>query len=389
MHLHEYQAKSLLEKYGISSLPFQLVHTADQVDEALKALGTEEVVLKVQIHAGGRGKAGGVKLAHSKEEAREAAQQLLGMKIVNAQTGPLGVIAEKVLISPLCNFSHEYYLGVVIDRAQAEVILIGAKEGGMEIEELAKQSPEKLIKRPIDLDGTLSTLAVEEIADFMGWGSSCRQTGIAICRNLVRAFIDLDASLVEINPLVLTQGEALVPLDAKLSIDDNALFRHQEIAKEYDDHQLNSLEALARRYHLAYVALDGNIGCMVNGAGLAMATMDMIQYCGGSPANFLDVGGGASQEQVALSFKMILHDPKVKAILVNIFGGIMNCATLAKGIIAAAHEVRFNLPLIVRMEGTHVEEGKALLAQSNLKIHVAETFREAAEMSVKYGNLSQ
>lgn len=382
MNLHEYQAKELLKKYGIPIPPQRVIETIDHLNEALAFLGTDDVVLKVQVHAGGRGKAGGVKLARGREQARESAKALLGMKIVNAQTGKAGVTAEKILISPLAAYVHEYYVGAVIDRKWGQAVLILSPEGGVEIEEVAKTSPEKILKIPIPLDGKLRSYKLWEAVKFMGWKEEAEE-GMHLIKQLAKLFMEVDASLLEINPLVKLQGGGLIALDAKLAIDENALFRHKELAKLFDSHQLPPLEAEAREDDLAYIALDGEIGCMVNGAGLAMATMDIIEYYGGKPANFLDVGGGATKEKVAQGFKILLRDPKVKAILVNIFGGIMNCETLAEGIVAAALEEGLKVPLIVRMEGTNVEQGRALLKNSGLKISVAADLSQAAEEAVK------
>lgn len=382
MNLHEYQAKEVLKKYGIPVPDQRVIAQIDEVLPALKALEIDEAVLKVQIHAGGRGKAGGVKLAKGKEQILQEAKALLGMKIVNGQTGKEGVIAEKVLISPISAFDKEYYLGAVIDRKSAQAVLIASPEGGMEIEEVAVRSPEKILKLPIPPDGKMRNYQLWEVAKFMGWEKE-REQGMHLVKQIAKIFTELDASMVEINPLVRLKEGGLMALDAKVAIDDNALFRHRELAQSFDEKQLPPLEAESRHFDLAYIALDGSIGCMVNGAGLAMATMDIIEYYGGKPANFLDVGGGATKEKVAQGFKILLKDPKVKAILVNIFGGIMNCETLSEGIISAAHEVGLHIPLVVRMEGTNVEKGRELLAQSGLKITVANGLAEAAESAVK------
>lgn len=383
MNLHEYQAKEILKKYGIPVPDQCVISKSEDVLPALKSLGIEEAVIKVQIHAGGRGKAGGVKLAKGKEQILAEAKALLGMKIVNGQTGKEGVIAEKILISPISAFDKEYYLGAVIDRKSAQAILIASPEGGMEIEEVAVRSPEKILKLPIPQDGKMRNYQLWEVAKFMGWEAKEREEGLHLVKQIAKVFIELDASLLEINPLVRLKEGGLMALDAKLAIDDNALFRHRELAQAFDERQLPLLEAESRHFDLAYIALDGSIGCMVNGAGLAMATMDIIEYYGGKPANFLDVGGGATKEKVAQGFKILLKDPKVKAILVNIFGGIMNCETLSEGIVSAAREVGLHIPLVVRMEGTNVEKGKEILAKSGLKITVANGLAEAAESAVK------
>ena len=307
------------------------------------------------------------------------AEHLLGMKMINNQTGPEGVVAHKVLISKPLDIKKEYYLGAVIDREKAEPILIASPEGGMDIEEIAEKHPEKILKLPIELNGTVRGFHLVHLCKFMGWTGEAAKTGAMIAKGVAKAFIDTDASLLEINPLIEAPDGKLWALDAKLSVDDDALFRQKEIQGFYDHTQMSQNEVLAKEFDLAYIGLDGNIGCMVNGAGLAMATMDIIKYNGGKPANFLDVGGGASKEKVCAGFKIILNDPKVQAILVNIFGGIMNCAILAEGIIDAMRELGIKVPLVVRMEGTNVEEGKKLLEKSKLPIITADGMAEAAE----------
>lgn len=379
MDTHEYQAKEVLKRYGIPIPEFAVATKVGEVEKAIRNLHLKEGVVKIQVHAGGRGKAGGVKFGKNPEEIIRAAEQLIGMKMVNNQTGPEGIIAHEVLITKPIDIKKEYYLGAVIDRERAVPILIASPEGGMEIEEVAEKHPDKILKLPIELDGTLRGYRQVRLCSFMGWHGEMAKEGARIARGLAKAFIETDASLLEINPFVESTDGKLWALDAKLSVDDNALYRQPDISAYYDPTQVSANEVAAKEFELAYIALDGNIGCMVNGAGLAMATMDIIQYYGGKPANFLDVGGGASKEKVAEAFKIILSDPKVKAILVNIFGGIMNCATLAEGIIAAASEMEIKVPLVVRMEGTNVEEGKKMLQKSNLSIVTADGLAEAAE----------
>ncbi len=379
MNTHEYQAKEILSQYNIPIPEFGVASKIHDVDPLIKRLGLKEAVLKIQVHAGGRGKAGGVKFAKTPEEIFKTAENLLGMKIVNNQTGPLGVIAHKVLIAKPLDIQKEYYLGAVIDRENAIPILIASPEGGMEIEEVAANHPDKILKVPIEFNGSVRNYRLVKLCKFMGWNGEMAKMGTRIAKGVAQAFIDSDASLLEINPLVSSKDGKLWALDAKLSIDDNALFRQPEIALLYDHTQQLENEVAAKEFELAYIALDGNIGCMVNGAGLAMATMDIIKYCGGAPANFLDVGGGASKDKVAAGFRIILSDPNVKAILVNIFGGIMNCATLAEGIIDAVRDMGIKVPLVVRMEGTNVEEGKKLLEKSKLPIITADGLAEAAE----------
>ena len=378
MYIHEFQTKEILQKYGVPVPPYTVISEGDPLPDH-----GEKVVLKIQVHAGGRGKGGGVKIARSKAEQAAFAKQLLGLKLVNAQTGPGGITTQQILLTPAVDFVKEYYIGAIIDRERAEGILILSPEGGVEIEEVAQNTPEKILKIPLNLQGKLHTYQLIEAVKFMGWTGDIAAQGKAILVGLAKAFVETDASLLEINPLVETRDGKLWALDAKLSIDDNALFRHPELAALYDPSQLPSNEAQAKKFDLAFVALDGEIGCMVNGAGLAMATMDIIHHYGGKPANFLDVGGGASEEKVAEGFKILLSDPNVKAILVNIFGGIMNCETLAKGIVSAAKQLQLKVPLIVRMEGTNVEQGKQILAQSKLNIQIANGLDEAARMVTK------
>lgn len=382
MNLHEYQAKLVLRKYGIPVPDFAVISDVSELKEIVEDLDLNEAVIKIQVHAGGRGKGGGVKLAKNRQEIFAYTEKLLGMRLVNNQTGPQGVVARQVLISPTVKIKKEYYVGAIIDRPNSRAVLIASPEGGMEIEEIAHRTPEKILKMPIGLDGQLRGYQLIELGKFMGWSGSLLEQGKHIFAALAKAFMDCDGSLLEINPLIETEDGRLLALDAKLSLDDNALFRQPELAAFFDPFQLEPTEAKAQKFDLAYVAMDGTIGCMVNGAGLAMATMDIIQHYGGKPANFLDVGGGASQEKVAEGFKILLSDPKVNAILVNIFGGIMNCVTLAGGIVAAAGECGLAVPLIVRMEGTNVEAGKKMLADSGLNIQIADGLDDAAQKAV-------
>jgi succinyl-CoA synthetase beta subunit len=382
MDIHEYQAKQILNQYGITAPDFLVISSPDELERIVNDSGWTEAVIKVQVHAGGRGKAGGVKVAKSQEEIKEWAHKLLGMKVINNQTGPQGMVAHQILLTPLVDIKKEYYLGAILDRKKAQAMLILSPEGGMEIEEVAAKHPQKILKIPITDEGSVRPYNLLRIVDFMGWTGKQAELGKKLALALAKAFVETDSSLIEINPLVETVDGDLLALDAKMSIDDNALFRQKEIASFYDPTQLPEAEAQAQHYDLAYIALQGNIGCMVNGAGLAMATMDIIQLAGGKPANFLDVGGGASTEKVAAAFKIILSDPHVKAILINIFGGIMNCETLAAGIISATGELKVDVPLVVRMEGTNVEQGKKMLAQSGLGITIAASLGEAANKVV-------
>ncbi len=368
MNTHEYQAKIILREYGVPVPEFFVVNSLDEMNKILKDKGLTQAVLKIQVHAGGRGKAGGVKIAKSPSEILAYAEAMLGMKIINAQTGKEGIVARQLLITSPLEIRKEYYVGAIIDRNKAQAILIISPDGGVDIEEVAAKSPEKVKTLPIGLQGQLRGYQLLQIAKFMGWKGSIAAQGKEIVKAVAKAFVEKDASLLEINPLIETMDGKLIALDAKLSVDDNALFRQPMLRGFYDPTQLPPNEVQAKEFDLSYVALDGDIGCMVNGAGLAMATMDIIQYYGGSPANFLDVGGSATEEKVAEGFKILLSDPKVKAVLVNIFGGIMNCVTLAGGIIAAAGILQIHVPLIVRMEGTNVEQGKQMLKLSELPI---------------------
>lgn len=383
MHTHEYQAKNLLLLNGVSTPPYGVASSVQEVFEVIEELDLTEAVIKVQIHAGGRGKAGGVKFAKDPEEIIRIAQELIGMRIINNQTGPQGVVAEKVLITAPITIQKEYYLAATIDRSRSVPILIASPEGGMEIEEIALQKPDRIAKVPIQLDGSVRHYHLLELAKFMGWEGALRKEGMQLIANIAKIFIESDGDMLEINPLALTSEEHLTVVDAKFSIDDNALFRQSSIAQYYDPSQSNPNEVMAREYGLAYIGLEGEIGCLVNGAGLAMATMDIIHYYGGSPANFLDVGGGATKEEVAHGFKIILLDPKVKSIFVNIFGGIMDCGVLAQGIVDASKEIKLRVPLIVRMEGTNVEIGKKILKESGLDIITAETMDDGAIKAVR------
>lgn len=382
MNTHEYQAKIVLEKYGVKIPAFRVISSVEEAQKAIEEMNIDQAVIKIQVHAGGRGKAGGVKLAKSREEILAHAKNMLGMKLVNNQTGPDGVIAHKVMIAALCDIAKEFYVGAIIDRQNACAMLIVSPEGGIEIEEVAAKTPERIQTFPISNNGSLKGYQLLQIVKFMGWTGETAKQGKKMVAALAKAFIETDASLLEINPLVETHQGELLAVDAKLSIDDNALFRQPELCSFYDPTQLPQNEVDANKYHLAYIALEGDIGCMVNGAGLAMATMDLIQYAGGRPANFLDVGGGSDVEKVTEGFKIILADHHIKAILVNIFGGIMSCATIANAIVAAVKELGLSVPLVVRMEGTHVAQGKEILSKSNLSIIVADGLADAAQKVV-------
>ena len=384
VNLHEYQAKDILKEYGVAVPPFGVVANHREVEKIVKDLHLKEAVVKIQVHAGGRGKAGGVKFGKSPEEILKIAGELIGMKMVNNQTGPEGVVAHKVLIAAPIEIEKEYYLGAIVDRTKGEAVLIASPEGGMEIEEIAARHPDKILTVPIGLDGSVRPYHLLYLAKFMGWEK--REEGMKMAAAVAKVFIEKDASLLEINPLVQSKEGKLWALDAKLGIDDNALYRQPEIVKMYDTSQVSKNEVAAKKHDLAYITLEGNIGCMVNGAGLAMATMDLIKYAGGKPANFLDVGGGATADKIAAGFQVLMSDPHVKAILVNIFGGIMNCATIAEGILAALEKSPLKIPLVVRMEGTNVEEGKKMLGQGEVKIVTVDSLEEAATMVVKYAH---
>lgn len=383
MKLHEFQAKQILETYGIPIPDFFVISSLNELEELLQFKDWDSVVLKVQIHAGGRGKGGGVKIARGHAAIREAAESLLGKKIVNEQTGPEGLIAHQILISPLVPIAREYYLGLTIDRERGESVLLASPAGGVDIEQTAEENPSQILVLPIPSDGVFRSYHLLRLAKWMGWKGEMAQQGKMLVSALVKAFKETDASLLEINPLIQTSDQQLFALDAKLVVDDQALYR-QPLFKDWRDlSQMNPQEALALQYDLSYIALDGEIGCMVNGAGLAMATLDLLHHFGGRAANFLDVGGGASQEKVAEGFRIILCDPKVKSILVNIFGGIMNCEILAAGIVQAAKDLSLSIPLIVRLEGTYADQGKQLLKDSGLNIISAGDLKEAARKAVE------
>jgi len=382
MNIHEYQAKALLRDYGVSVLPGQVAYTPEEAEAAARELGGEVFVVKAQIHAGGRGKGGGVKLAKSIEEARQSANQMLGMMLKTHQTGPEGKQVRRVYVEDGCEIARELYLGVLIDRATSRVTFMASAEGGVEIEEVARTAPEKIILVNIDPAAGFSPYHGRRIAFGLGLEGKQITKTVAFMRGLYNAFVELDASLVEINPLVVTGEGELVALDAKMNFDDNALYRQPKVTQLRDLDEEDAQEVEASRHELNYIKLDGNIGCMVNGAGLAMATMDIIKLAGGEPANFLDVGGGATKERVTAAFKLLLADPKVEGVLVNIFGGIMRCDVIAEGVVAAAREVNLGVPLVVRLEGTNVELGKQILNDSGLPITAASDLADAADKVV-------
>ncbi|HTZ38013.1 MAG TPA: ADP-forming succinate--CoA ligase subunit beta [Stellaceae bacterium] len=383
MNIHEYQAKGLLARYGVPVQPGAVAYTAAEAEAAARRLGGAAWAVKAQIHAGGRGKAGGVKLVRSAEEAGAAAGAMLGRRLVTHQTGPQGRDVKRVYVESATDIARELYLALSIDRTNSRTTLIAAGEGGVEIEELAARAPERILQLAIDPATGAEPFHGRRLAFELALGAGLVKPMVELVGGLYRAFCELDASLVEVNPLVVTGAGALVALDAKMGFDDNALFRHPELEALRDADEEDPLEREGARHSLSYVKLDGNIGCMVNGAGLAMATMDIIKLYGGQPANFLDVGGGATRERVTAAFKLILSDPNVEAILVNIFGGIARCDVIADGVVAAAREVNLHVPLVVRLEGTNVELGRKILGQSGLPIIAAEDFADAAKKVVK------
>lgn len=381
MNIHEYQGKEILRKYGVTVPNGKVAFTVEEAVEAAKELGTDVCVVKAQIHAGGRGKAGGVKVAKSLEEVRTYASEILGKTLVTHQTGPEGKEVKRLLIEEGCDIKKEYYVGLVLDRAKSRVVLMASEEGGTEIEEVAAKTPEKIFKEEIDPVVGLTAFQARRIAFNINIPKELVNQFVKFMMGLYQAYIEKDCSIAEINPLVVTGDGKVMALDAKLNFDSNALYRHKDILELRDLDEEDPKEIEASKYDLSYISLDGNIGCMVNGAGLAMATMDIVKYYGGEPANFLDVGGGASAEKVTEAFKIILSDPKVKGIFVNIFGGIMKCDVIATGVVEAAKQVGLNVPLVVRLEGTNVELGKKILNESGLNIIAAESMADGAQKS--------
>ncbi|MCM3386737.1 ADP-forming succinate--CoA ligase subunit beta [Ureibacillus chungkukjangi] len=383
MNIHEYQGKEILRKYGVSVPNGKVAFSPEEAVKVAKELGSNVIVVKAQIHAGGRGKAGGVKIAKNLEEVRTYAKELLGKILVTHQTGPEGKEVKRLYIEEGSDIKKEYYLSFVLDRATSRVTLMGSEEGGMDIEEVAEHSPEKIFKEVIDPVSGLLPFQARRMAFSMNIPAKLVNKAAKLMLGLYEAFVTKDASILEINPLVVTGSEEVVALDAKFNFDGNGLYRHKDIVelRDYDEEDPKEIEA--SKYDLSYISLDGNIGCMVNGAGLAMATMDTISYYGGKPANFLDVGGGATAEKVTEAFKIILSDPNVKGIFVNIFGGIMKCDVIAEGVITAAKEVGLKVPLVVRLEGTNVGLGKELLNASGLNIVAADSMADGAEKIVE------
>jgi succinyl-CoA synthetase beta subunit len=385
MKIHEYQAKTILAKYGVAVPRGEMAMTRAEAEKAAHRLfeeGAKGVVVKAQIHAGGRGKGGGVKVAQNLEEARGWADKILGMRLVTHQTGPEGKVVQRLLIEETLPIERELYLGIVVDRAAARPVFMASAAGGMEIEEVAARDPNAILKETIDPTIGFQAFHARKLAFGLGLKAEQINEAVRLMTGLYRAFIETDASLCEINPFITTTDGRLFALDAKFSFDDNALYRHKDLKELRDISEEDPLEVEASKYNLNYIKLDGNIACLVNGAGLAMATMDIIKYAGGSPANFLDVGGGANAQQIGHAFEILLSDKNVKAILINIFGGILRVDTLADGVVQAAKATNLKLPLVLRLEGTNVEQGREILKNSGLNFQVAETMKDAAEKVV-------
>jgi succinyl-CoA synthetase beta subunit len=382
MKIHEYQAKGILGQYNVPVPRGEVAFTADEAEAAAKNLGGS-VVVKAQIHAGGRGKGGGVKIARDAAEAAEIARKMLGMKLVTHQTGPEGRIVQRLLVEETLPIERELYLGIVLDRAQGQPVFMASAAGGMEIEEVAAKTPELILKEAFDPGVGLMPFQARKLAFGIGVPAASVNAAAAAMSALARAYVAMDCSLAEINPFILTKDGKVYALDAKINFDDSALYRHKELLDLRDLNEEDPLEVEASRFGINYIKLDGTVGCMVNGAGLAMATMDIIKYAGGSPANFLDVGGGASAEQVKNAFRILLSDKHVKAVLINIFGGILRCDTLANGVVAAARDLAIAAPIVVRMEGTNVDLGRQILRESGFNFTVAEGMRDAAEKVVR------
>ena len=382
MNIHEHQAKQILRKYGIKVPEGIFAHNVKELIEKAKSLNTEKYVLKAQIHAGGRGKAGGVKLTANLDELEKEATELLGKTLITHQTGPKGREVKRLYVEETSNIDQEFYLSCLVDRATSKIAFISSDQGGMDIEEVASKNPEKIITTKVEYSDEISNENCEKVIEIFKLDKDENSQAINLIKSIYKMFIENDANLVEINPLILTKKNKLICLDAKMNFDDNALFRHPEILKLRDLNEEEKTEIEASKHDLAYIKLDGSIGCMVNGAGLAMATMDIIKLYGEEPANFLDVGGGASKEKVSAAFKIILSDKNVKGILINIFGGIMRCDVLAEGVVEAAKETKIEVPLVVRLAGTNFSEGKKILDNSGLKIISASDLADAAKKVV-------
>ena len=383
MNIHEHQAKQILKKYGVPVPEGIFALTVDELIEKAKSLKTEKFVLKAQIHAGGRGKAGGVKILNNIDELTKASRELLGKKLITPQTGPEGREVKRLYVEVSSNIDKEFYLSCLVDRASSKIAFISSDQGGMDIEEVASKTPEKIITTKIDISDEILDNDCEKIIEIFSLKNKTKNQAISLIKSIYKMFISTDASMVEVNPLILTKEEKIICLDAKVNFDDNALFKHPDIVELRDLNEEDPTEIEASKHDLSYIKLDGSIGCMVNGAGLAMATMDIIKLYGKEPANFLDVGGGASKEKVSAALKIILLDKNVKGILINIFGGIMRCDVLAQGVVDAAKEINISVPLVVRLAGTNFKEGKEILDSSGLKLISAENLDDAAKKIVK------
>ena len=383
MNIHEHQAKQILKKYGAVVPEGIVAFSVEELVEKAKSLKTEKFVLKAQIHAGGRGKAGGVKILNTIEELSVAAKELLGKNLITHQTGPKGREVKRLYVEVSSNILKEFYLSCLVDRATSKIAFISSDQGGMDIEEVANKTPNKIITTKVDFENEISDASCENIIKIFNLNNENKSEAVKLIKSIYKMFISTDASMVEINPLILTKDKKIICLDAKINFDDNALFKHKEIAELRDLNEEEPTETEANKHDLAYIKLDGSIGCMVNGAGLAMATMDIIKLYGEEPANFLDVGGGASKEKVSAAFKIILSDKNVKGILINIFGGIMKCDVLAQGVVDAAKEIKIHVPLVVRLAGTNFEKGKKILDNSGLKIISESNLSDAAKKIVK------
>ena len=383
MNIHEHQAKQILKKYGVPVPEGIFALTVDELIEKAKSLKTEKFVLKAQIHAGGRGKAGGVKILNNIDELTKASRELLGKKLITPQTGPEGREVKRLYVEVSSNIDKEFYLSCLVDRASSKIAFISSDQGGMDIEEVASKTPEKIITTKIDISDEILDNDCEKIIEIFSLKNEAKNQAISLIKSIYKMFISTDASMVEVNPLILTKEEKIICLDAKVNFDDNALFKHPDIVDLRDLNEEDPTEIEASKHDLSYIKLDGSIGCMVNGAGLAMATMDIIKLHGKEPANFLDVGGGASKEKVSAALKIILLDKNVKGILINIFGGIMRCDVLAQGVVDAAKEINISVPLVVRLAGTNFKEGKEILDSSGLKLISAENLDDAAKKIVK------
>ena len=388
MKVHEYQAKSILAHFGVAIPRGEVTDNPAEAREIARRLGGRAVV-KAQIHAGGRGKGGGVKLARTPDEAHDLAKKILGMTLVTPQTGPAGRVVRKVLVEEALDIDRELYVSVTLDRSKGTPVMMASKAGGMDIEEVAAKDPSAIVREAISASAGMFPFQARKIAFALGLSGEAHKRAVALLQSLFRAYMETDASLAEINPLLVTKQGDVLALDAKMNFDDNALFRHPDIKEMRDLHEEDPLEVEASRYGLNYIKLDGNVGCMVNGAGLAMGTMDLVKLAGGEPANFLDVGGGANEEQVKNAFRIILSDKNVRAVLINIFGGIMRCDIIAKGVVAAVREMGLSIPVVVRLEGTNVDQGKAILRESGLKITPADGLADAARKVVQATRASE